>query len=379
MDQATQLQILQDIIKIESVNGNEAAVAEYLQRLFTQHGIESQLIPYADGRSNLVATLPGTGDKVLGFTGHMDVVAAGDESAWLYPPFSATIDGNKLYGRGSSDMKSGLAAMVIAMIELKDRNVSLPGTIKLLATVGEEVGEVGALQLTKAGFVEDLDALIIGEPSNYNLMYAHMGAINYHVDSLGKAAHSSMPAQGINAISPLAEYIIAADKAMQAITEQYINPVLPRTIHNVTVINGGEQVNTIPGSAQLLGNIRTIPEFDNEHVIKVLEDVVAKLNTQPQHQLTLTIDSSKAPVHADKDSSLIHAIQSVFNQPLPLVGLSANTDAAQFTKSQHHFDLVVFGPGVSTLPHKVNEYVEIDNYLDMITKYQAIVQAYFAQ
>lgn len=77
-------------------------------------------------------------------------------------------------------MKSGLAAMVIAMIELKESGKPFNGTVKLLATVGEEVGELGGEQLTKAGYVDDLDALIIGEPTNYSLMYTHMGSINLY-------------------------------------------------------------------------------------------------------------------------------------------------------------------------------------------------------
>ncbi len=83
-------------------------------------------------------------------------------------------------------MKSGLVAMVLAMIELKEKEVPLNGAVKFLGTVGEEVGELGAGQLTEKGYADDLSALVIGEPTNYNLMYAHMGSINYSVVSHGK-------------------------------------------------------------------------------------------------------------------------------------------------------------------------------------------------
>ena len=355
MEKSEKISILQDVVKIKSVNGNEEEVAIYLQNLLKKYEIPSELVSYAPNRSSLVAYLGENREKVLGFSGHMDVVSEGDESQWTFPPFAAHIEGNKLYGRGATDMKSGLVAMVLAMIELKEKEVPLNGAVKFLGTVGEEVGELGAGQLTEKGYADDLSALVIGEPTNYNLMYAHMGSINYSVVSHGKEAHSSMPEEGINAINNLNEFITEANQQMAEVTANYENPELGRTIHNVTVIKGGTQVNSIPGQAALQGNIRSIPEFSNDQVIALLQ---------------------KIPVKAEKDSALIQAIQAQFDQPLPLVTSAGTTDLAEFTKSDNTFDCVVFGPGVTTTAHQVDEYVEIDNYLDMIDKYQAIAKSY---
>lgn len=378
MGNEEKIAILQELIRIKSVNGNEGEVAAYLNQLLNQHGIKGEIISHTEGRDNLVATYHNGQGRVLGLSGHMDVVSAGDESNWTYPPFAAEIKGNRLYGRGATDMKSGLAAMVIAMIELKESGKPFNGTIKLLATVGEEVGELGSEQLTKAGYVDDLDGLIIGEPTNYNLMYTHMGSINYTVVSHGKEAHSSMPQEGYNAINHLNEFITRANEQMDALANDFQNSALGKTIHNVTVINGGNQVNSIPSQAQLQGNIRSIPEFPNDQIIDLLQKIVDELNEGTNYHLELTIDYNKIPVKANPDSSLIYHIQKQFKQPLPLVGAAATTDAAEFTKSAHSFDFVVFGPGVVNLPHQIDEYVEIDNYLDMIDTYQAIILSYLA-
>ena len=378
MGNEEKIAILQELIRIKSVNGNEGEVAAYLNQLLNQHGIQGEIISHTEGRDNLVATYHNGQGRVLGLSGHMDVVSAGDESNWTYPPFAAEIKGNRLYGRGATDMKSGLAAMVIAMIELKESGKPFNGTIKLLATVGEEVGELGSEQLTKAGYVDDLDGLIIGEPTNYHLMYTHMGSINYTVVSHGKEAHSSMPQEGYNAINHLNEFITRANEQMDALANDFQNSALGKTIHNVTVINGGNQVNSIPSQAQLQGNIRSIPEFPNDQIIDLLQKIVDELNEGTNYHLELTIDYNKIPVKANPDSSLIHHIQKQFKQPLPLVGAAATTDAAEFTKSAHSFDFVVFGPGVVNLPHQIDEYVEIDNYLDMIDTYQAIILSYLA-
>ncbi|EMF0270264.1 ArgE/DapE family deacylase [Enterococcus hirae] len=378
MGNEEKIAILQELIRIKSVNGNEGEVAAYLNQLLNQHGIQGEIISHTEGRDNLVATYQNGHGRVLGLSGHMDVVSVGDESNWTYPPFAAEIKGNRLYGRGTTDMKSGLAAMVIAMIELKESGKPFNGTIKLLATVGEEVGELGSEQLTKAGYVDDLDGLIIGEPTNYNLMYTHMGSINYTVVSHGKEAHSSMPQEGYNAINHLNDFITRTNEQMDALANDFQNSALGKTIHNVTVINGGNQVNSIPSQAQLQGNIRSIPEFPNDQIIDLLQKIVDELNEGTNYHLELTIDYNKIPVKANPDSSLIHHIQKQFKQPLPLVGAAATTDAAEFTKSAHSFDFVVFGPGVVNLPHQIDEYVEIDNYLDMIDTYQAIILSYLA-
>lgn len=376
MEKQEKIKVLQDVIQIKSTNGNEEEVALYLKKLLTQHGIESNLVAYYTGRSNLVATLNQGAGKVLGFTGHMDVVDPGDESAWTYPPFAAHIEDNKLYGRGSTDMKSGLVAMVIAMIELKEAGSSFKGTIKLLATIGEEIGEIGSEQLTTKHYADDLDGLIIGEPTGYNLVYTHMGSINYSVISRGKEAHSSMPSEGYNAINHLNRFITEINKQMETIALTYENKVLGKTIHNVTVISGGNQVNSIPGEAKLQGNIRSIPEFGNDKIIAILEKVITHLNENEPYKLELKIDYNKIPVRTSIDSTLIQAIQTQFENKLPLIGLSGTTDAAEFTKSAKPFDFVIFGPGITKLAHQVDEYVEIDNYLDMIEKYQSIAMHY---
>lgn len=359
------------------MNNNEAEVADYYAKLLQTHGIDSTKINYQEGRDNLVATIKkGYSKKVLGLSGHMDVVDAGDESQWKFPPYEAVIDDNKLYGRGSTDMKSGLTAMVIAMIELAEEQVSFDGTVKLLATVGEEIGELGAQQLTEAGYADDLTGLLIGEPTKYNLMYAHMGSINYSVISRGKEAHSSMPEQGFNAINHLNEFITRVNKEMATVAENYVNEDLGRTIHNVTVIKGGNQVNSIPSYAELQGNIRSIPNFSNDEVKSLLTTIINELNEGSDYKLELSIDFNKIPVKADKNSALIQAVQDQFEKPLPLVTAAGTTDAAEFTKSENTFDFVVFGPGEPTLPHQINEYVEIDNYLDMIDKYKSIIKTY---
>lgn len=378
MDRDKKIEILQDLVRIKSVNGKEEEVAKYLQKLLKEYDIDSDLIEYNDNRSNLVLEYGEDNGKVLGISGHMDVVEAGDESEWEYPPFDAEIEDGKLYGRGATDMKAGLAALIISLIELKESGEKINGKIKLLATVGEEVGELGAKQLTEEGYVDDLDALLIAEPSGPQIVHTHMGSINYTITSYGKESHSSMPEKGVNAINYLNEYITKIRPAMDKITEEHENEKLDRTIHNITVINGGNQVNSIPEKATLQGNIRSIPEYDNDKLIELLQKAVDEVNNEEEEaKLELTVDFNKNPVDFDTDSEIVRAIKKAIDSDLELVGLSATTDAAEFTKADTSFDLAIYGPGISNLAHQVNEYVEVEDYLDYINQFQDIYLEYF--
>ncbi len=373
MERQRKIQILKDIVNINSTNGHEEQVANYLQKLLAEHGIESEKVQYDVDRASLVSEIGSSDEKVLAFSGHMDVVDAGDVSKWKFPPFEATEHEGKLYGRGATDMKSGLAAMIIAMIELHEEKQKLNGKIRLLATVGEEVGELGAEQLTQKGYADDLDGLIIGEPSGHRIVYAHKGSINYTVKSTGKNAHSSMPEFGVNAIDNLLLFYNEVEKFVKSIDAT--NEILGDFIHNITVIDGGNQVNSIPEKAQLQGNIRSIPEMDNETVKQVLVKIINKLNKQENVNLELIFDYDKQPVFSDKNSDLVHIAKSVASdivkEEIPLLGISGTTDAAEFTKAKKAFPVIIFGPGNET-PHQVNENVPVENYLEMIDVYKRI-------
>lgn len=373
MERQRKIQILKDIVNINSTNGHEEQVANYLQKLLAEHGIESEKVQYDVDRASLVSEIGSSDEKVLAFSGHMDVVDAGDVSKWKFPPFEATEHEGKIYGRGATDMKSGLAAMVIAMIELHEEKQKLNGKIRLLATVGEEVGELGAEQLTQKGYADDLDGLIIGEPSGHRIVYAHKGSINYTVKSTGKNAHSSMPEFGVNAIDNLLLFYNEVEKFVKSIDAT--NEILGDFIHNVTVIDGGNQVNSIPEKAQLQGNIRSIPEMDNETVKQVLVKIINKLNKQENVNLELIFDYDKQPVFSDKNSDLVNVAKRVASdivkEEIPLLGISGTTDAAEFTKAKKSFPVIIFGPGNET-PHQVNENVPVENYLEMIDVYKRI-------
>lgn len=377
MNNEEKVKILADLVAIQSVNDHETTVAEYLKDLFEAHSIEAKILKITDTRANLVAEI-GQGAPVIGVSGHMDVVSAGDQSNWTSDPFQLTERGGNLYGRGAADMKSGLAALVIAMIEIHEQKLLKKGTIRLMATTGEEVGGQGAYHFYKDGYMKDVDALVIAEPSQDTIIYSHKGSMDARIQSIGKAAHSSMPQLGYNAIDPLIELVHEANRFFR--TTDKTNAVLGDLVMNTTIFQGGNQVNSIPEEAMLEMNIRTIPEFDNDEVAKALEKLVADQN-QKGAKLSLDIYMSLPSVLAAKESKLSALAAKLgkehLHQEIQTAASPGVTDASNFLRDKAaDFPFIMFGPGETKMAHQVDEYVNKDAYLNFVDLYVDLLTGY---
>lgn len=382
MDKQEQTDILSNLINIKSVNDNEAAVAEYIESLFAPYKeVKIDRVQYAPGRDNLVVTI-GTGEKILGFSGHEDVVSAGDKDDWATDPFTATIKDGRLYGRGASDMKSGLAALIIAMLDmLKDQKI--PGKIRLFCTVGEETGEYGAAQLTKMGFADGLDGLIIAEPGNEmtEIGYTSKGVIDYIVTSVGKQAHSSQPENGINAIDHLIDFATQVKPLMKQFDKE--NPVLGKLTHVQSVFEGGSQINSVPGKAVIKGNIRTIPEYPNQVVFEALNNLIADLNQKDGYNLSIRYSFPEEAMPGTKEAPLIKLMEKVHREiftdrPVKAIGQAGASDGSEFLHGKGNFTIAEIGPGGNT-QHQVNEYVDLDTFYKSVEYYKQVAKEFFEE
>ena len=370
------VQILADLVAIKSVNDHELQVAKYLQRLFAKYEITAKLLPLAANRTDLVAEI-GSGAPVLGVSGHMDVVTAGELTQWHSDPFTLKERDGHLYGRGATDMKSGLTALVIAMITIQQNHLLKRGTIRLMATAGEEVGEQGSRYLKDQGYMDDVAALLIAEPTGYRIATAHKGSMDIELTSHGIAAHSSMPEQGYNAIDPLMKLLVQANQTFR--NTDKVNTELGRLTFNTTVFNGGDQVNSIPAQASAKVNVRTIPEFNNDLVAGRLEKMVAVAN-RAGAKLKLDIYMSQPSIQTTGDSRFVHLAQQIGSQyagqAVPTFALNPVTDASNLVVDKGpQFPLAVFGPGNDT-PHQVNEYADRQMYLNFINLYTKLFTTY---
>ncbi|WP_145392359.1 ArgE/DapE family deacylase [Staphylococcus epidermidis] len=399
------VKILSDIVSIKTVNSNELEVAQYLEKLFNRYGIRSYIDTVTDGRANLIATV-GSSQPVIGISGHMDVVSEGDHDHWTYDPFTLTEDQGYLYGRGAADMKSGLAALAIALIEIKESGKLTHGTIKFMATVGEEMEQSGSQQLFEKGYADDLDALLIAEPSFPSLVYAHKGSMDFRIKSKGRASHSSLPFLGQNAIKPLLEFIQNINQEYEKITQSVkgesldfsnmINNLGSQLPNHITkekaqeliqglvmtnsIVQGGTQVNSVPDFATAEFNVRTIPEHNNNQVKALFNKYIEEAN-QNGASLTQELYLDLEPVVTTGQNRLVELgfdiAKSHFSNERDLIVTPtvAVTDASNLLKGKdENFPFLMFGPGNG--PHQINECVEKTNYLEFVEYYIEFITSY---
>ena len=313
----------------------------------------------------------------------MDVVTTGDLDSWNYEPFKLTEDDDgRLHGRGAADMKSGTVALALALIEIKEAGTLKQGTIRFMATAGEEITSAGAKDLYEKGYMDDVDALLIAEPSQDGLVYTHKGTMDIRVTSKGKSAHSSMPELGFNAINPLADFIHYLNKAYSKVDVK--SDVLGTPTMNGTVINGGDQVNSIPDRAEALFNMRTIPEYDNKRFESLFNEVKDQVEETKGVDLTVEPYVNRDPISTTGDSDFIKMTQSLaeshFNRSFDLTSTTATTDASFLMKDKdEQFGFIMFGPGESGQAHQVDEYVSKDVYTQFVDFYTQLFPKYLNQ
>lgn len=308
----------------------------------------------------------------------MDVVDVSDPTKWTYPPFAAKVVEGKMYGRGTTDMKGGLTALILAFIAIKESNVSFKGTLRFVANLGEEIGMYGSEQLVDEGYLDDVDAFIIAEPSSRQMIItSHKGSLQYEIISEGMAAHSSVPEQGINSISQAMDYINTSNHLFEQ-ARGIINPDLGETINVFTVINGGDQINSVPERTVIKANARIIPEFNNEQTLQLIEQSLVEVNERSKGTLRLNILQNNLPVETPADSDLVHAIHQATGQKIPVQAMMGATDASNFARLKQPFDLAIFGPGDPSRAHAIDEYIEIEDYLSFINIFEATAIHYLS-
>ena len=372
------IDILRDLIQIQSVNDNEKEVAEYIQDLFKDYdNVETELVESYPGRDNVIVKVKGKEEgKIFAFSGHLDVVEAGE--GWTQDPFSGHVEDGKMYGRGTSDMKGGLAASIYAILEILEEGSNFPGEIWLLGTVGEEVGMKGALDLVESNHLDGVDAILISEPTKRDgenqAIFASKGSIMYEVKAKGKTAHSSMPEIGINAIMTIVDYIKNVQDEFDKVTANpdYQNEHLGSTLNVFSIIEGGIQFNSVPDFASIKGNIRTVPEFGSEESIKILQDAIDENNKDESNaKLSLDLVQVLDPAEADRDTDLINALkESAPDKNVQVRPLTGTCELSRYTHISDDIQLVVYGPGLTKNAHIIDEYIELDEYKDAIETFK---------
>ncbi len=380
IDKEELVSLTQKLVQIPSVPDEETGATEHDVAIFIADWIKKNLKiePIIDevspGRENVIATLDFGNtkktDKTLMLEGHMDVVSAGDFSKWKHHPFSGTIEDGKIYGRGSCDMKAGLAVNLITAKALLNSGITLNGKLRLGFVCDEEGMMIGIKDYIKKGYADDVNACLVPEPEENQLCLTMKGAIRAIVRVTGKMAHGAMPLTGINPNTRMARIILAFEEYEQEEIkrcgkDEYVGyPSITFTVVQAPPKGTTAQLNVMPGEAEGYVDIRTTPCQNHDEIRNHLQDILNELASRDKDfkaeiefiedrpVVTMTKDEPIAAIAADAYRD-ITGREPIYN------GVPGATDGT-FLRAWKGIPSLVNGPGPRHIPHQYDEYVGIE-------------------
>jgi len=362
--------LTRSLLRFDTVNppGRECDCARYAGAMLEAWGFKVDYSEFDDGRTSVIARAGGSEAKApLCMTGHLDVVPLGS-AKWSRDPFAGESDGDRLYGRGASDMKSGVAAMLLAARRFGKRLAGTPGLV-LVLTASEEDGCVGSRHLAALPkLMGRAGAIVVGEPSANYPFVGHKGSLKFHARFRGVAAHGSMPELGVNAIYKAARAVAQLEGFEFGVTP---HAVMGAPTINVGTFSGGSGVNLVPDAASIGVDIRTVPGMD--HV-----DLLHKLKHLLGEEMELDVFSDLPAVWTEPEDEWM---QRVFEICKPYLGAAPQprtatymTDAANLRKVYGGAPTVVLGPGEPQMAHQTDEYCSLERLERSVAIYEALIR-----
>jgi len=362
------------LIRIDSRNPilapgspGEGDCARTLAEVLDDWGFAVQLVEAAPGRPNVVARLGPADAPALMLNGHIDVVGV---EGMVHPPFSADLRGGRIYGRGSADMKSGLAAMCAAAATSAGRESDRQ--ILITAVVDEEYESLGMRALLAAGVRAEL--AIITEPTRLAICPAHRGFAWFDVELKGRAAHGSRYDVGIDAITHAGLLLTELDRLEQTRQAGPTHPLLGRGSLHASKIHGGVGMSTYPERCSLAVERRTIPGESIEKATREITDACSRVKAnRPELDASVTLNTAQLPSDVPVDAPVVRRLVGALERegiPVSIEGLSAWTDAALLNEAG--IPTICFGPGDIALAHAAEEFVPVDD-IELATRVLARV------
>lgn len=377
-----------DMVSIPSYPGiarQEHAVAEYIKAVFDAEGIPCIIKELPEGRTNVIATLKGTGGgRTLLFNGHMDTVPPYDMENACRP----RMEGDKLIGRGTSDMKGPLATAMAAVIAAKRSGIKLRGDVIFTGVADEECGSVGAIHLIEDGI--KADGAIVAEPlSTPKVGIVQRGLEWYKVDIEGRTVHGGSQSIGINAIEKAGHFLRAVEEKLKPMLQRVQHPMLGSGTVNIAVINGGTQPSTVAGHCSIQLDRRFLPKLETYEEataqIQALLDELAAEDKDFHAKLSVLPASvmEKGYVHqgyetAEDDplvQSCMQAGAAVLGAPLECIPVPCWTDGGLISHYAH-IPTVVWGPGDMEFCHSKHEYIRPEDMARCARAYLAAMERF---
>ena len=344
------IDLTRDLIEFKSVSGEEEEISGYIKDFFEDIGFSVEMI----GKNVLASEKKMKKDPVLILNGHTDVVPA-EESRWKHPPFEPVLSNGRIYGRGSCDMKGGLASMIFALKILYEEEIEMNNDLLFTATVEEETGGLNGA----GSIVEGLNGkmCVIAEPTDLKICIGHKGSTIYRVTVEGRSAHGSMPHLGKNAIYYASKMITALEESKFDKRDEFLG----KPTINVGKIEGGERVNVVPDRCVFEIDRRMIPGEDGEEVFKGILEIVKRENEEVNVEAVISMLPMKISEDEEVVSILKKVTKEVFGEAKDVIGMDGCSDARFF--AEKYIPTVLFGPGKDGIAHTRDEFVDVKDLL----------------
>ena len=367
-------------IPTENPPGNEKAAAQFLKPLLSKMGFKTKTVLSPKGRWNIVAERRwGKGGRTLIFNGHLDVVPAGNPSQWKYPPFRGTLSKGRIYGRGASDMKSGIASFIHALSTIERSKMPLHQGAVVLHLVSDEEshGRQGMGFLTQKERIRG-DTALVGEPTDLQPVIAQKGALWLRISTLGKSAHGSRPHLGVNAVEKMMKLM----ERLNSIPLETEHPMLGKPTLNVGTIQGGTKINIVPDRCEIEVDRRMLPGEKKGEVIEKMKETLDSLPSRdPFFQYRMEEIDFAEPSEVNPEEEIVKiavdAIQDVMGKKPSLRAFSGFTDS-RFYINQCHIPTLIFGPGEVYQSHTTDESVEVEALVQAARIYGLILANYLS-
>ena len=364
------LELTRQLLRLPTVNpqGDESSCIQPLAARLEAAGFACRRFDLAPGRPNLVARFGDPRRPALAFTGHLDTVPLG-EAPWIRDPFAGEVADGRVHGRGSSDMKSGVAAIVTAACRHAAASGSTP--IEIVLTAAEETGLEGARQL--AGIPQSLGraaALVVAEPTGNLPAFGNRGTVWLEFTFEGKSAHASAPEQGVNALLRAAE---AALRLAAFDGGGVRHPVLGRPSLTVSRLAAGSNFNSVPDRAVLGLDLRPLPDADLDALIGELAALAG-----PAARLREVV---RCPgLWTDPAEPWLAAALEVVAEATGTAArqetVPFNTDAAFLTPAYGGVPTLILGPGELAQAHQTDEWCEVAKIDEAVEIYLGLMRRF---
>ena len=362
------VELTRTLVAFNTINppGNERPCAEYLGRLLEAGGFTVTYHEFADQRTSLVARIGGSRDKApLCFTGHIDTVPLGAQP-WSVDPFAGEIADGKIYGRGTTDMKAGVAAFVVAVLQLAPLLSAGPGVV-LVITAGEETGCEGAYHMAGLGDVlGEAGAIVVAEPSSNQPWIGHKGALWLTARTTGVTAHGSMPEKGVNAVYKAAHAISKLEDFDFNIAR---DAVLGKPTLNVGSVHGGLNINSVPDLAEIGIDIRTIPAQDHT---AIRTDLAGYLGDDVALASVVDVRGVLTDPANDWMQDIFGIMTDILGEKPEARTAAYFTDASALTPAYGGVPTVILGPGEAAMAHQTDEYCVVARIVEAVEAYTQI-------